>query len=67
MQVPSSTPGYSLFNSSSWSPSLPGQFRCTENSSEGMMHNLRQQSLLSRQAPLQQLLERQNQIKKGDS
>lgn len=67
MQVPSSTPGYSLFNSNSWSPSLPGQFRSTESPSEGLMHNLRQQSLFSRQAPLQQLLERQNQLKKGES
>ncbi|KAF5290808.1 hypothetical protein FQR65_LT11512 [Abscondita terminalis] len=65
-QVPSTAQGYSLFNNS-WSPSLPGQFRTNETSSDGLMQNLRQQSLFSRQAPLQQLLERQNQLKKGDS
>ncbi|KAK5649581.1 hypothetical protein RI129_000610 [Pyrocoelia pectoralis] len=67
MQVPSSAQGYSLFNSNSWSPSIPGQFRNNESPSEGLIHNLRQQSLFSRQASLQQLLERQNQFKKGDS
>lgn len=67
MQVPSSAQGYSLFNSNSWSPSLPGQFRNSESSSEGLLHNLRQQSLFPRQASLQQLLERQNQFKKGES
>ncbi|KAF5306739.1 hypothetical protein FQA39_LY01497 [Lamprigera yunnana] len=66
MQVPSTAQGYSLFNNS-WAPSIPGQFRNNESSSDGLIQNLRQQSLFSRQAPLQQLLERQNQLKKGDS
>ncbi|KAK4881318.1 hypothetical protein RN001_004637 [Aquatica leii] len=44
MQVPSTAQGYSLFNNS-WSPSLPGQFRTNETSSDGLIQNLRQQSV----------------------
>lgn len=60
---------YSLFNTNSWNPNLPGQLKNNRSPHESLGGNIRHNSLFTGQAPqsLAQLLEQQNQWQKSDS
>ncbi|KAJ8921440.1 hypothetical protein NQ315_003058 [Exocentrus adspersus] len=69
MQAPNTTPGYSLFNTNSWTPNLAGQLRNNLKQTENPTSHLPQQSLFSGHGPksLAQLLEhQQSQLTKND-
>ncbi|KAJ8933959.1 hypothetical protein NQ314_013674 [Rhamnusium bicolor] len=60
-------PGYSLFNTNSWTPNLAGQLR-NNKQTENSANHLPQHSLFSGHGPksLAQLLEQQSQLNKND-
>lgn len=58
--IPATSPGYSLFNPSGWSPNLPAQIRSHVNTENSLFTNQGPQSL-------KQLLEQQNQLQKDDT
>lgn len=64
------TASYSLFNTNSWNPNLPGQLKNSQNPHDNLGNTLRHNtSLFTGQGPqsLAQLLEQQNQWPKNDS
>lgn len=68
LQNATTTPGYSLFNTNSWTPNLAGQLRNSKQTDNSTNH-LPQQSLFSGHGPksLAQLLEhQQSQLNKND-
>ncbi|CAH0559351.1 unnamed protein product [Brassicogethes aeneus] len=66
--APPPTPGYSLFNTTSWNPTLPGQLKNSKLSADNANNQISQQSLFTGHGPqsLAQLLEQQNQIPRND-
>lgn len=60
MQNPPTSPGYSLFNTNTWTPNLVGQLR-NNKPQENQINHLPQHSLFTGQGPqsLAQLLEQQ--------